>query len=124
MPVMALPIFWLMPMGYAMPIYVVIALVSGFFYWLITKAMRQPVRDGFQSLIGTEVEVVSKLGTADHAQYLVRSGGELWGARSGEVLQPGENVRVTALDGIRLMVERGNNESRQIGVKSHERHCH
>ncbi len=109
MPVIALPIFWLMPIGYAAPIYVLISLASGFFYWLITRAMRQPVRDGFRSLIGTEVEVVSKLDPLDHAQYLVRSGGELWGARSGEVLHPGENVSVTAVDGIRLVVARRSN---------------
>src|SRR4030067_186366 len=108
MRVIALPVFWLMPVGYAAPTYAVISLVSGFLYWLITRAMRQPVRDGFQSLVGTEVEVVSRLGTSDYAQYLVRAGGELWGARSGEVLQPGENVSVMALDGIRLVVARRN----------------
>ncbi len=124
MPVVALPLFWLMPVSYAAPIYIFIALVSAFFYWLIMRAMRQPVRDGFQSLIGTEVEVVSKLDPLDHAQYLVRSGGELWGARSGEVLYPGENVSVTSMDGIRLIVARSNNESKVIGVKSHERNCH
>lgn len=124
MPVIALPIFWLMPVSYATPIYVVISLASGFLYWLITRAMRQPVRDGFQSLIGTEVEVVSKLNPVDYAQYLVRSGGELWGAKSGEVLQPGENVSVMAVDGIRLVVARRTNESKTIGVKSHEWNCH
>src|SRR3990172_7504328 len=46
------------------------ALASGLLYWRITKAMRQPVRDGFRSLIGTEVEVVSRLGQAEYAQYL------------------------------------------------------
>ncbi len=124
MPVIALPIFWLMPIGYAAPIYVLILLASGLFYWLITRAMRQPVRDGFRSLIGTEVEVVSKLDAMNHAQYLVRSCGELWGARSGEVLHPGENVSVTAVDGIRLVVARRSNESKVMGVKSHEWNCH
>ena len=55
MPVLGLPLFWLLPLGYALPSYVVIALISAFLYWLIRGAMRKPPQDGFQSLIGTEL---------------------------------------------------------------------
>ncbi len=88
---------------------------------------------GVQSLIGTEARVVSRLSPGQRAQYLVRSGGELWSARSTDVLQPGESVNIAALDGINLVVERRNNsspgqpsdlESKQAGAKTNERHCH
>ena len=127
MPIVTLPIFWLMPIGYAVPIYIFIALVSAFLYWLIMRAMRQPVRDGFRSLIGTEVEVVSKLSAGNHAKYLVRSQGELWSANSPDVLQTGETVSVEAVDGIRLVVRRNGNPvalAREAVGKANERHCH
>lgn len=61
---------------------------------------------GAESLVGVEAEVVSRLRPVDHAQYLVRSCGELWSADSAEALQPGEVVKVAALDGIKLVVRR------------------
>lgn len=76
--------------------------------WLAEKA---------ESLVGAKAEVISRLGLADHAQYLVRSHGELWSANCPEVLQPGETVNVASVDGIKLLVTR-------TGVKSNERHCH
>ena len=108
MPVIALPILWLMPLKFAVPIYVVIVLISAFLYWLITRAMRKPLQDGFQSLIGTEAEVVSKRAPGHSARYLVRAKGEgeLWSAYSTDVLDIGEPVNIVAVKGISLVVER------------------
>jgi len=134
MPVIALPIFWLAPLNVAIPIYAVIVLISGVLYWLIVKSMRKTPLVGAESLPGTEAEVVSKLSPGHTAQYLVRSQGELWSARSADVLEPGETVRIAALRGISLVVERRDNgshpdqtsylETRQAGAKVNERHCH
>jgi membrane protein implicated in regulation of membrane protease activity len=55
-------------------------------------------------LIGTEAKVVSSLKPVGEAQYLVRSVGELWGATSRDVLQPGDTVSIIAVEGIRLVV--------------------
>lgn len=110
MPVMGLSAFWLMPMNIAIPSYVAVLLVSALVYWLILDAMKRPERDGFHSLIGTEAEVVSQLEPGGAAQYLVRTNGELWSARSTEVLRPKEKVNIAALDGLRLVVERRSNE--------------
>ena len=109
MPVLALPIFWLLPLNMAIPIYAVIALVSGLFYRLIAKSMRKPPATGREGLIGATGEVVSKLGPADLAHYLIRSKGELWSAKSRDTLQTGEMVSVTAVEGIRLVVCRNGN---------------
>ncbi len=111
MPVLALPIFWLMPLNLAIPIYVVIGLITSFLYRLIAKSMGSWPAIGAESLVGGEAEVVSKLNAEAHAQYLVRAGGELWSAFSPEPLQPGETVRITTLDGVRLTVERGGGNS-------------
>ncbi len=108
MPVLGLSLFWFVPLSYALPSYVFIVLISAFLYWLVTKAMRKPVQDGFQSLIGTEAEVVSKRAPDNSAQYLVRSQGEgeLWSAYSTDVLEIGEQVNIVAVKGIGVVVER------------------
>ncbi len=111
MPVLALPIFWLMPLSRAMPIYIVIAVVSGLLYWLIVRSMRKRPETGGESLIGAEAEVVSRLSPGDHAQYLVRCRGELWTALCPDAVQPGDTVSISALDGIRLVVERRSSDS-------------
>ncbi len=110
MPVFGLPLFWFLPLGYALPINVVIWLTSASLYWLIMRVMRKPIQDGFQSLIGTEAEVVSRL--ADHsARYLVRSQGELWTAYSTNILEIGEQVNIVAVKGIGVVVESAENSS-------------
>ncbi len=134
MPVIALPIFWLAPLNFAIPSYVVIVLISAFFYWLITKALRKPIQDGFQSLIGTEAEVVSKRASDNPARYIIRSQGELWSAYSTDNLQSGEWVNIVAVRGIGVVVERpensprlgerGNTKTTSSGVRDNKGHCH
>ena len=103
MPVIALPIFWLTPPGFAVPVYTIIVLISAGLYWLITRAMHQPVQDGFQSLIGTRVDVAAVLAPS---QYQIRAHGELWSAFSKDSLQLGEQVNIVATRGIGVVVEK------------------
>ncbi len=136
MPVIALPILWLMPLKFAVPIYVVIVLISAFLYWLIMRAMRKPLQDGFQSLIGTEAEVVYKRAPGHSARYLVRAKGEgeLWSAYSTDVLDIGEWVNIVAVKGIGVVVEQaepgshpgeiGDAKTIASGAKDNRRHCH
>ena len=111
MPVLGLPLFWLLPLGYALPINIALWLLSAFLYRLIRKAMRKPVRDGFQSLIGTEVEVVSRRTATHSARYLVRAQGELWSAYSRDTLGVGEWVNIVAVRGIGVVIERAESAS-------------
>ncbi len=136
MPVLGLPLFWLLPLGYALPANIALWLISAFLYRLIRKAMRKPIQDGFQSLIGTEAEVISKQALAHSAKYLVRAKGEgeLWSAYSTDVLEIGEWVNIVAVKGIGIVVERAEPGSRlgEIGTaeaiaseaKDNRRHCH
>ena len=96
--------FWLMPLNFALPSYLVIALVAVWRYWLVAKSMRKPVQDGFQSLVGMKAEVVSRVRPEHSAKYLVRSQGELWSAYTSDNLQPGDQVNIVALKGIGLVV--------------------
>lgn len=129
LPVLALPIFWLLPLGYALPIYAVIVLISACLYWLITRVMRKPVTDGFRSLIGTQAEVVSKSETGRSVKYLIRAQGELWSAYSTDSLEVSEQVNIVAVKGIGVVVKRtengsgagevGNMKTITSGVKNH-----
>jgi membrane protein implicated in regulation of membrane protease activity len=105
-PVLALPIFWLAPLNLALPIYAVITALALLFYWLIAKSMGKRPEAGRESLIGAAAEVITRLGPGDHAQYLVRSQGELWSADSPDALRAGETVNISAVEGIRLVVRR------------------
>ena len=127
MPVLALPIMWLLPLSLAAPLYMVIVGVSGLIYWLIGKSMGRQPATGAESLIGAEAEVVSRLGSLGHAQYLVRCQGELWSANCSTALQPGETVNVAAVDGVRLVIQQDNSSSlarKQTGERANEWHCH
>lgn len=108
LPFAGLPMFWLLPLGYALPVNIAAWVATPFLYRMIRGAMKKPVRDGFRSLIGTEAEVVSTPATGLSATYLVRARGEgeLWSARSTDTLNAGEWVTIVAVKGISVVVAR------------------
>ncbi|HJX12155.1 MAG TPA: NfeD family protein [Dehalococcoidales bacterium] len=136
LPFVGLPLFWLLPLGYALPINLVIWLASPLLYRAIRGAMKKPTVDGFRSLIGKQAKVVSRSETVSAAKYLVRARGEgeLWSAYATDVLDIGEWVNIVAVKGIGVVVERGNTGSHpgetgnaktaQPGVKADRGHCH
>lgn len=136
MPLFGIPLFWLLPLGYALPANIALWLISAFLYWLIRKAMRKPIQDGFHSLIGTEAEVISEQALTHSAKYLVRAKGEgeLWSAYSADALEIGEQVNIVAVRGIGVVVERvepgsrpgeiGTTKAKASEAKDNRRHCH
>ncbi len=129
LPFAGIPLFWLLPLGYALPINIAVWLASPFLYRVIRRAMRKPLTDGFRSLVGTQAEVVSKSETGRSAKYLVRAQGELWSAHSRDTLQQGERVNIVAVKGIGVVVERaesgpGHSEKKLAEVQDNGRHCH
>lgn len=70
-----------------------------FWIWLSKRAR---VKMGPETLIGATAEVVA----ACRPRGQVRLQGELWQARCAEGADVGERVRVRALDGLTLLVER------------------
>lgn len=108
LPFAGLPMFWLMPLGYALPVNIATWVATPFLYRMIRRAMKRPIRDGFRSLIGTKAEVVSGEVVGHSAKYLVRvqGEGELWSARSADALNVGEWVDIVAVKGINVVVAR------------------
>ena len=104
LPLIGIIVFWLIPLNIAAPSYAGIVLVSGLMYWAIIRAMKKIPTTGVSGLVGSRARVVSELGPSDEAQYLVETDGEMWSANSPDVLKPGEEVRITGVKGIKLLV--------------------
>ncbi len=136
LPLVGLPLFWLLPLGYALPINIAAWLATPFLYRMIRRAMIRPVKDGFQSLGRTTAEVVSKSETGRTAKYLVRvqGEGELWSAYPTDALDIGEWVNIVAVKGIGVVVEQAEPGSRPgeigsaatiaSGAEANRRYCH
>lgn len=113
MPILSIPIFWIAPLNVAIPIYLVIVLISIALYWLVIQSQRKIPITGIESLLGEEAEVVSKISPGHLARYLVKSQGELWSTYCSDALNHGEKVRIAELKGISFLVERNNGTSKK-----------
>ena len=111
LPLIGIIVFWLMPLGIAIPVYVGILLISGLMYWAILRSIKKTPTTGASGLVGAKTRVVSKLGPSEEAQYLVEADGELWSANSPDMLGPGDIVIITDVEGIRLTVKRIDSQS-------------
>jgi membrane-bound serine protease (ClpP class) len=69
------------------------------------KARKRPPTTGGEQLIGSVGEVVDWPGAQSSVQGSVRVQGEIWAARSGRPLNPGDSVRVVGRDRLTLIVE-------------------
>jgi membrane protein implicated in regulation of membrane protease activity len=77
-----------------------IAEILGLRLWSKRLGKKQPPRDPDQQLVGLVGEVV----TACRPAGQIRIRGELWAATCGAGADPGESVRVDAVDSLTLVV--------------------
>jgi membrane protein implicated in regulation of membrane protease activity len=106
LPILALPVFWFLPLDEAIPIYIICLLLSGSMFWIMRDNMKRPVSTGSESLIGKDAKVVSQSASDKIAPYLVHIEGELWSASSHDPLQTGDTVVIIAVKGNKLRLER------------------
>jgi membrane-bound serine protease (ClpP class) len=94
---------FVLPAQWAIPVVVIAAVVEvgETLFWL-RYSRRGKVKMGPETLVGAVAEVVTPCIPVGS----VRLQGELWQARCEEGAEPGERVRVRALDGLTLVVER------------------
>lgn len=102
LPVLGLPLFWLLPLPLAVEANAAVLLVSAWMYWLVYRAMARPVVTGVEALSREAGRVVAAAGRKATA----RIHGELWQCRGREALHEGDTVRVVGRDGLTLRVER------------------
>lgn len=104
LPVLAIPVFWLLPSGAAIAVYLFCLALSGSLYWLMHKNMKRPIMTGNESLIGKETRVISQSPSDSRNPYLVRVEGEIWMAASPDSLRPDDPVVIVAVKGNRLII--------------------
>jgi len=101
LPVLALPVFWVLPLGIALPLYAAAAGIALAVYALALKAWRTPVVNGTQVLLGATRRVV-RVGKRETTLWV---GSELWSADvDGVPLALGDEAVVVAVDRLRLTV--------------------
>ena len=100
LPVFGLVMFLVWPLIVAGPLYAILLLLSIWMYYFFYRQMQRPVISGMEALQDRLGEVVEVNGD----ELRVRLEGEIWDARSSDRLQRGDRIRVTTLEGMRLIV--------------------
>lgn len=102
MPVLALPLLWLLPLPLAIPIYALVVLLSAWLYYVVYRLMRRTPVIGPETLLEARGRVISAEGRCG----LVRIRNELWRAEAAGMLHENEPVRVIGRRGLVLQVMR------------------
>jgi len=104
LPIVALPVLWLLPPEVAVPVYAVTVGIAIAVYATAIKAWRMPVRNGIEALLGETGKVVRREGR----RVVLNVHGELWSADfEGEPIAVGDKVLVVGFEGFRLKAHRG-----------------
>jgi membrane protein implicated in regulation of membrane protease activity len=75
-------------------------------WWSRSRRRLSPAAVGPETIIGSTGVALGRLDpVAPDPVGQVRVGGEIWGARSAEPVDPGESVTVRSVDGLVLVVE-------------------
>src|SRR5690606_38611027 len=81
------------------------SIISALFFFLILnlaiRSQKKAIVSGKETLIGTEGVVLSVM----NEQVVVKIMGEIWEARSSQMLNEGDKVKVVSIDGLKLHVE-------------------
>jgi membrane protein implicated in regulation of membrane protease activity len=102
LPLIALPVFWVWPLSWAVPTYALALLTSGSTYYYAMAAMHRDISAGRASLAHARGKVVAR----SEAKLSVRVQEELWAASSDQDLNPGDAVEVIRVTGLTLKVQR------------------
>jgi len=103
LPVFALPLFWMLPLHAALPVYLFVVGVSMLLYYKIYQAMRARVCSGREAMLGETGVVLNKIAPEGKIQYAT----EIWNAVSMDrKFLEGEKVVISGFSyGLRVIVE-------------------
>ncbi len=101
-PLLALALLYILPFRTALPIYLLILLVTGFIYFKLIAAIKYKVRTGKEGMKGEEALVVEDINP--EGKVMVWS--EIWTATAnGKRFGKGQKVKVSGFDGLKVIVE-------------------
>lgn len=103
LPFFAVPLFWILPLATALPLYFLVLGISLFLYFKIFQAMRQQVKTGREAMLGKKGMVVEDIDPDGKVQYA----NEIWDATAGgSCFLKGEQVKIMGIRGLVLLVEK------------------
>ena len=102
LPLLALVLFWILPLSIALPLYLIVLALSVVLYRSILQAMHRPVSVGVETMVGQEGRVVE----VSRRGVRVAVGGEMWNARADVPLVKGDLVEILSIRGLWLRVRR------------------
>jgi membrane-bound serine protease (ClpP class) len=92
-----------LPLPWSLVVIVVAALLEGSLWFFgVRYSRRRRAQVGVQTMIGAYGEALSTLSPGGQ----VKVDGEIWDARAAAAVRAGDSVRVTAVDGLTLEVEK------------------
>jgi membrane-bound ClpP family serine protease len=101
-PFFALLLFYYLPLETALPIYIVILIVAGFYYVVMFKSMRAKTKTGLEAMIGGEALVIEGIAPEGKVEFK----DEIWTATTrGKEIVKGERVKILETQGLVLVVE-------------------
>ena len=101
-PFFALLLFYYLPLETALPIYIVILMVAGFYYVVMFKSMRAKTKTGLEAMIGGEALVIEGIAPEGKVEFK----DEIWTATTrGKEIVKGERVKILETQGLVLVVE-------------------
>lgn len=102
LPAFGLSLFWVLPFNLALPLYLVVLGISFLLYFKVFQAMRQKVHTGQEAMLGRKGLVIEDI----DPEGKIRCASEIWNATCrGGKLYKGEEVRIKAVQGLRVEVE-------------------
>ncbi|MEJ2728205.1 MAG: NfeD family protein [Deltaproteobacteria bacterium] len=101
-PLLALLLFYYLPLHTALPIYIVILIVAGFCHYFMYQSMRAKNRSGLEAMIGGKALVMEDIDPEGKIKFKT----ELWNATArGKKIEAGKKVRILGAQGLVLIVE-------------------
>lgn len=100
LPILALPLFLILPWEEALALYAGICFLSAAFYWLIWRTMRRQAATGIEGMMGGIGTVFQCIEGKTKVFYR----GEIWNAVSEEPIALGERVEIIGFDRLKLVV--------------------
>jgi len=103
LPIVALPVFWLLPAGEATVAYAAVLALSLGIYWLVLQAMRAPAVTGIEAMLHR----IGTVRSVDGRKASVWVASELWPAETEPgALNVGDLVEVVGSAGLVLAVRK------------------
>jgi membrane-bound ClpP family serine protease len=100
-PILALPLFFFLPLRTAVPAYIVVLLVTAFLYFKIISALRSKVQTGLEAVIDEEALVIEDIDPEGKIMFW----SEIWKATAGgKRFRKGEKVKIDRFNGLEAIV--------------------